>query len=264
MRKAVLFLVAFLSLTALRAPQAADERTEEAAREKYESAFDEGRKARERVQTLETVVRDYCNTSWGDDALWLLGELADRYGYRKRAIHYRRELMALKETPALEAFTRSQRIYRRSRIPQILSVLNRSGHSHKAVGGKVLIFNPLPMAVHEKLASDYARLGMSEAALAHYRQALAGTPSECLYAEHYRKRIAELEEKLPPQGQTPEQEQPGREDAGPAEPDTGERHDARQDDSDESEQQDEQRHAAEDAGEVGDEGQPAASEKERD
>ena len=175
---------------------AATERAEEEARNKYASAFDRGLNIKRRVEILEAVVKDYSDTAWADDALWVLGEVADSYGYPKRAIHFRRQLVGGDMIPRLEAFTQAQPVYRRSRIPQILFVLERSGLTFAVRGEKTLKFNPLPMATHEELAVGYLQLGMTEQALEHYRGALAATPAECIFADIYSRRVDELEQEL--------------------------------------------------------------------
>jgi len=175
---------------------AAAERTEEEARKKYASAFDRGLKIKRRVEILEAVVKDYSDTAWADDALWLLGEVADRYGYPKRAVHFRRQLVGRDLVPRLEAFTQAQPVYRRSRIPQILFVLERGGYAYAVRGDKTFKFNPLPVATHEELAQGYLELGMTEQALEHYRGALAATPAGCIFADIYSRRIDEIEEEL--------------------------------------------------------------------
>ena len=117
-------------LASVVAVRAADDDSEDEARLKYESAFARDLKGQERVKILEGVAVEYHNTEWADDSLWVLAEMADRGRYREKAIEFRKQLMEREAVPALQPFTRLQRIYRDSRVPKVEWLLRYTGRQY--------------------------------------------------------------------------------------------------------------------------------------
>jgi len=202
-----------LVVAATVASGAADDETEDQARWDYESAFLPQLTGRERVQILEDVVEQYGDTRWADDALWVLSEMADRGGYLKKAIEFRKQLLERKSPPELEPFTRSQRVYIDSVAPAVEMLLQYTGHLYSRKGEKVIVFNPIPntgnlysrkgekvivfnpipMLTAEELAFDYQRTGENKLALEQYRKALSAAPPDSFFTKIYTRRIDQLE-----------------------------------------------------------------------
>ena len=97
---------------------------------------------------------------------------------------------------SLEPFTRSQFVYRTSRVPRALFVLTRTGNRYVRRGIKGVAFDPVPMLTHEGLARDYEQTGHHELALEQYRRAIAVAPPNGLFARVYTRRARRLETKV--------------------------------------------------------------------
>jgi len=191
-----LITLGLLGLAAALAAYAADEAAEEDARRAYVSAFEAGLKDEERIGILEKVAKDYADTRWADDALWVLGEVADKSGDRRRAILFRRQLLEREALPALERLTCSLRVYSQSRVPNVLFVVERTGHLYRISGDKLVRFNPIPMVTCEELALDYEALGLLELALREYRRAITAAPPGGLFRRVYTRRAERLQRKI--------------------------------------------------------------------
>jgi len=194
--RTALFLALTFAALAGHPLRAADQATEEQARERYESAFEPGLQLQERTDILESVAKDYADTRWADDALWVLGEVASRSGDLRRAILFRRQLLERDRMPELEPYTRSRWIYRHSRVPGALYVLEHTGHAYTAKGIRAVPFNPIPMLTCEALAQDYERLGLLELAYREYRRAAAAAPQDGLFSSIYEARAERLRRRI--------------------------------------------------------------------
>jgi len=195
-RRTALALVICLAVMAARHADCADGATEQEAQGLYAQALNVALTPGERISILEQVAKDYADTRWADDALWVLGEMAHGSGDTRRAILFRRQLLERDSPPCLEAFTRSQRVYARSRVPHVLFVLERTGHLYRTEGRQAVQFNPLPMITCEELALAYEDMGLLELALRDYRRAIAAAPPGDLYARLYARRAERLERKI--------------------------------------------------------------------
>ena len=198
MRTVALLLALCLGVVSSAVLMAADEATEEEARQLYEGAFSEGLKVAERLEALEQVAKDYADTAWADDALWVLGEVARKRRDSRRAVLFGRQLLEREVPPSLEPFTEQQAIYARSRLPRVLFLLGRTGHLYRHEGAKAIAipFDPLQMVVSEGLALQYEKLGLHELALKEYRRAIAAAPPGGMFARIYVRRADRLEKKV--------------------------------------------------------------------
>lgn len=178
------------------AVRAADDEIEEEARLRYASAFERELEGKERVKILESVAAEYGDTTWADDSLWVLAEMARRGGYREQAMEFRKRLLEVETPPELEPFTRRQRIYVKSRARSVSILLRYTGHHYASEGETVLVFNPVPMLVAEDLAIDYEHNGEHELALEQYRRALSLAPRGGFFADLYERRMKQTEEKI--------------------------------------------------------------------
>jgi len=215
-RKVVL-LVLVLVVCTLPLNAAEDEVTEAEVQKEFMRAFGPGLKLKERVDVFVGIVSEHPESVWADDALWVLSQIASMTAHREEAIRFRERLLEGEEAPQLETFTKGTWIYRSSRIPSVLWVLDRTGHRYQRVEtkekalrvvpqrgkpGKVKVlvrtvpFNPLPMVLNEELAGLYEQEGMDEEALYRYRQALKCAPQGSLFANIYQQRIERLERKI--------------------------------------------------------------------
>ena len=207
MRKALLLAACLAALCA--AARGADEATDENARKIYAGAFAEGLSDDERTELLENIVRDFADTRWSDDALWVMAQAADAEGDRGRAVLLRRQLLQMHRDPRLERFTRSLPVYENSRMPRVIFLLERTGHRYTNDAGRAVPFNPIPMVTCEDLAAAYEDMDLPELALGEYRRALTAAPPDGLFARIYRRRIERIEGKLnPPEETEPADAQP--------------------------------------------------------
>ncbi len=183
-------------LAAAPAVRGADDETEEAARKLCVSAFEEeGLKLKERVEIWEKLVKEYPEAKWADDALWVLGELAERTRRPRRAMDYRVALAKRRPLPRLEDYTKKLSIYRRSRVAQIVRLLRATASFYQRRGNRVKIFNPLPLAVHEQLARAYTKSQDYEQAIRHYRKAIFYSPNGAVTRRFFARTVAALEKK---------------------------------------------------------------------
>ena len=230
-------LASFVALAgALPQLVAEDEVTEAEVQQKYMGAFASELKLKERVDIFISVATDYEESVWADDALWVLAQIASRTGYREEAVRFREMALARKDPPCLEAFTKRTWVYRNSRIPNVVWVLDRTGHRYereeekekalKVVPGQdkdgkplVLVravpFDPLPMVLNEELALMYERDGKARQALHRYREALKCAPEEGFFADVYRQRIERLEREVEREKALQPDEQTGAKEPGP-------------------------------------------------
>jgi len=211
-------LLALISLVcALPLSVAEDEVTEAEVQEEFMRAFGPGLKLKERVDIFVGIVSEYPESAWADDALWVLSQIASMTAHREEAIRFRKRLLEGEEAPQLETFTRGTWIYRSSRIPAVMWVLDRTGHRYqreearekvlrvvpqRGKPGKVVVlvrtvpFNPLPMLLNEELAALYEQEGRDKEALCRYREALKCAPQGGLFADIYQQRIERLEQEI--------------------------------------------------------------------
>ena len=193
-RRIWLFLLA-VSLAPAGVARAADDATERAARARYTEAFLEEVRPPECVEVLEEVVRQYPKSVWADDALWALGEIADRTGRDHKAILYRQALMARSERPKLEDDTKRLSLYESSRLPRIVRLLEMTGTRYRRKGIRAVAFNPLPMVAHEEIALGYSKLHRYDLAARHYKLARREAPDSELLRERLERQIERMEQK---------------------------------------------------------------------
>ena len=191
-----MLLALCVCMVAVPLARAADDAAEEEARKLYVSAFREGLEPAKRLEALEKVARDYADSRWADDALWVLAQAADHDDDVRRAVLMRRQLLERTAPPSLEPYTQTLPVYDQSRIPRVIFLLERTGDRYSNDGKHVISFNPLPMVTSEELALSYERLEMYELALQEYRRAIQASPPEGLFARIYARRVQELEKKL--------------------------------------------------------------------
>jgi len=191
-----LLLSLCIALGACAGVLAADKAAEKEARNLFRSAFQDGLSDKERVETLESVAKDHADTSWADDALWVLGEMASANARRDLAVRFRRALMDREEPPLLERFTESLPIYADSRIPRVLYLLNLTGNRYIRDGYKAVPFNPLSMLTHDALSLDYEAMDMLELALQECRRSIEAAPKDGLFQKNYKRRAQRLEKKI--------------------------------------------------------------------
>ena len=189
-------IVLAVALAAAPAARGADDETEEAARKLYVSAFEEeDLKLKERVEIWEKLVKEYPEAKWADDALWVLGELAERTRHPKRAMDYRLELVKRRPLPLLEDYTKKLSLYRRSRVAQVVRLLRATASFYQRRGHSVRVFNPLPLAVHEQLARAYTKSQDYEQAIRHYRKAISYSPEGAVTRRFFARTVAGLEKR---------------------------------------------------------------------
>ena len=142
--------------------------------------------APETTELLERVVREYPESPWADDALWLLGELAHQEGESERVAYYWEYLMSARRDVHLEGPTRRLTLYRRSGLPQVRKLLEVEGLAFQRTdnGALAVEFNAVPMTVWSGLGECYDALGLPEAAVGACDRALKAAPE----GGHWRER----------------------------------------------------------------------------
>ncbi len=146
--------------------------TEPGAEELYKSVFRRGLHMKTRKRILREVIRKHPDSRWTDDALWMLGRIAEMQGDRARAIMWRRRLIEDFPKPVLENFSTEQVPYRTSSIPGILRLVETTGYGFAHDSDTVYSFNPVPFSVHYELGVAYQEMGYYELAENEYRRAL--------------------------------------------------------------------------------------------
>jgi hypothetical protein len=174
--------------------RAADEVTEAASLELFRSAFAAGVPPRRRVEILERVAVEYPKTRWADDALWILSEYARKAGRPRTALKYSQELIENYPKCRLEGPTRTLEVYVDSRIPQVVRVIEKTGHHVVQRGRRLYRYNPLPMVVHEDIAIELLKWRQPGKALEHLESALKAGPPGGLYIEFLQRRIKDVRE----------------------------------------------------------------------
>jgi len=195
----MLLAIGFVVVGCVLAPgvgRAADDATEEAARELFASAFAQAIEAPTRIEALERVASDFHSTAWADDALWVLGEVAHLSGHPERAIAYRQKLVDEFSPPGLEEFTKGLPPYQGSDLQRVTHVLELTGKLHYRQGRRTLVYNPLPMVTHDQLARAFLTAGRYEEALEHYENARSLAPIGSLYEQVYDRSIEDVRQKL--------------------------------------------------------------------
>lgn len=178
----------------------------------FRRAFTEEMNPAERTHALERVAKEHPGSRWADDALWVLGEVARQQGMTRRTMYFWHYLMARRADVELEEFTRTQEVYRSSRLAQVRVLLESDGIAYVADGSRIrkeptAFFvnarpvNPVPMVVWEELARSYQGLKKPELALKAYGKALESAPERGRWARIYRQRIESLEKRLRPPDQ---------------------------------------------------------------
>jgi len=214
-RGIALIVAACVAIWAIQQADCADEATEQEARQLYAQAFEDPLTPGECMAVLEQLAKDYADTRWADDALWALGEMAHGKGDTRSAILFRRQLLEGYSPPCLEPYTRSLRIYLRSRVPRVLFVLEQTGQLYHMEGRQAVQFNPIPMLTREELALDYERMGLLEMALREYQRAIAAAPPDGPLARLYARRLERLKKEVAILRASPQpQQEPPSQDTG--------------------------------------------------
>lgn len=186
-------LLCLASATALGDGEQAG-RTEK-ARRMFNSAFRSWLKTEQRVIIMRNVARDFEDTRWGDDALWILSRVADMRNEPARAIVLRQQLLQRGNAPSLEEFTRKRPLFRASRIAQAEFLLERTGYLYRGKPGRARKVNVMPMILHEQLAAAYARLDMPKSAAREYARARKLAPPGGIMNKMYTRRMKEQKER---------------------------------------------------------------------
>lgn len=174
--------------------RAADEVTEAAAEELFRTAFEPGVPAQERVDVLKQVMGEFVETVWSDDALWALSEIAEQARKPRTALKYRLKLMEKYPKASLEPYTRHLELYEKSRIPQVLRVIELQGRHIIHFQKRLIRYNPLPMIMHEDIAITFVQWKQTAAAKKHIEEALKVSPGDGVYVDILKHRLAEVKE----------------------------------------------------------------------
>ncbi len=159
--------------------------------ELYKSAFKKNIKLSERKALLKSVINKHPHTGWAEDAMWILSRMARMKGQKTRSVLWLRNLVEKYPNPSLEKFTMSSPLFRTSRIPRILFLVETHGrrYAHTNEGGRVYAFNPLPFSIYEELGQAYGSFGFYELAEEMYRKALKELPPVEILQNMIRERI---------------------------------------------------------------------------
>jgi len=173
-----------------------DEVTEATAKELFSSAFEKGVGARERIAILKELVSDYGKSKWADDALWAISELASRSKNSRVALKYK--LTLVKDYPGcrIEKETEGLALYRKSRLPSMLRVIESTGHHVVKRGRRYHYYNPLPMVMNQDIAVVYLRRRQEQSALKYYKAALKAAPPGGILREMLSKKVKRLDAKV--------------------------------------------------------------------
>ncbi len=163
------------------------------AEELFKSAFRWEIGTEESRRILQYVAEEYPDSSWADDALWMLARVADVQGDRAKAVLWRRRLAKDYPDPSLQSFTKERRLYRTSGIPGIIHLVESAGlryaHERKV---HVFSFNPLPFSLHYELGIAYQNMGYYGLAEREYRRALGTLPRDSILHEIVEERLEKL------------------------------------------------------------------------
>jgi tetratricopeptide (TPR) repeat protein len=165
-------------------------------RKLYREAIGQGLDLEERTAKLLSLVRDYPENKWTDDALWLLAQIADRQNDPASAVRYRREIIELKNTIKLEPITKKLWIYKKSRVAEAIYLLECSGNRYQPAGIHARAFDPTDMVLYENLGKSYLKLGFPSLALDAYNTARKIAPKGGFLHKHYEERTAMVKKHL--------------------------------------------------------------------
>lgn len=215
----VLVYLAVLAASAA-APTLTDQPAADDAEPIFRRALTEPMEPRQRVRDMERIVKEFSDSRWADDALWVLGETARQQGLTGRVLYYWQCLVTRKSPLKLEEFTTTSGVYRTSSLRAVQLLLEtegtafvprveqpaEQGEEADAGGGPEDVsqtgrlwlwckpFNAAPMVVWAELGDSYERLRKHELALGAYRKALELAPETGRWPVTYRERIRRLEE----------------------------------------------------------------------
>ena len=177
---------------------AADEITRALAQEQFRHAFRPGLALEKRQKKLETVVEDYKDTVWADDAAWCLTQLDLRRQNYEEVLKRGEKLFEGNRVPSLQTFTRRTFIYQNSRMPAVVWILERNGYRYRRTNSKyrVKVFNALPMTLRADMGRAAEKVGKLDKALKYYRQAVSLAPGGTVFRRSYRQQVERLQKKL--------------------------------------------------------------------
>jgi hypothetical protein len=161
----------------------------------FAEAFREDLTPEERIDIMRCIARDHSESRWGDDALWILAQVATIRRDAARSILLRQQILDREESVSLEKFTISRPIYRRSRLPEVEFLLQQTGHLYSGKPGHTTRRNVMPIVLHEELGGAYQSLGMFRSAAREYRVAAKLVPPDGLLGRLYSRRADRMEKK---------------------------------------------------------------------
>ncbi len=162
----------------------------------------------EEMRTLERIVKEYPDSPWADDALWVLGEVGRRSGNSRAVIYYWQYLMARPTGPVLEEFTLKSKLFKESSLYRVQTLLEVEGGGYLLEEGSRVVegpeaektlfmgckrFNALPMVVWSELADSYERAHKPALALRALRNAFAESPPKGRWHDLCRQRVEKAE-----------------------------------------------------------------------
>jgi tetratricopeptide (TPR) repeat protein len=156
----------------------------------------------ERVSVMERIVKEFPDSDWADDALWVLGEACRQQRNLTGALRYWQYLVSRWPEVELEGETRVLDLFQASSAAWSEFLLTVEGLSFRPdtpranvdpASGTYLTHsaakvNTVPMAVWYDLGQVYEGLGCHEVASRAYRRARALVPAGCRLAEMYQTR----------------------------------------------------------------------------
>jgi hypothetical protein len=191
----ILFFLALVPLCVCLDGRAAQLGQTEAPGKMFARAFRGDLTPAQRIGIVRDIARDHANSNWGDDALWVLAQVATMRNQTARSIVLRQHLLARKEDLSLEPLTRSRPIYRRSRLPEMEYLLEQTGRLYRGKPGRAIRVDVFPLVLHEELGRAYQRLGMNREAAKEYRRAAQLASARGFLARLYNRRAQRLEAK---------------------------------------------------------------------
>jgi len=218
----MLLCLAAAGVSAAQVPAQKPKASPAEAGKAFRAVFQGEMETAEQVKELERIVKEYPETGWDDDALWVLGEVARQDGRVDRVLYYWQYLMTRPVEPKLEEYTRTLVLYRKSSLYRVQFLLEAEGNayvrpapgepttrqafslvatgpSHRG-GERIMLgcrrFNAVPMVVWAELGDCYERMGLLAAALRAHRKSVELSPEKGRWHKNYSERVARLEAKL--------------------------------------------------------------------
>ncbi|NLW50155.1 MAG: hypothetical protein GXY85_04835 [Candidatus Brocadiaceae bacterium] len=143
--------------------------------------------AKTQCADLVRIAKEWPESDWADDALWVLGETARRNRRPAEVVYYWQYLMAAYPETRLEGRTRSLAVYVHSGLAQVEMYVQQTGQCYKLTEGKrrdgdrvfynAVPFSALPMFVWSGLGESYEELGRLSLAAKAFERAERSAPT---------------------------------------------------------------------------------------